>query len=226
MSGILAAALLLCGAESPQESLVKKVLPDAERVKRVSGRIGRDAQKKIEGILGTKLNRADLAPVVYQCWGTVPSVTQSEKTRCRVVFTSVKGAKGTIKLGVAVAIDDDRIHAVKVMDNKDDPAIGSAEFLKQFDGFEYIASIENEVSKLDGAINAAGSDKGVAAILRTNDTMRAMGPAWVRMEEKIEKKDKSAAAEIDAMVVGLKESLKVLPHLSMLRGSSHPASPR
>ena len=220
MNGLLAAVLLLGGAEAPQESLVKKVIPDAERIRKVSKRLDRDAQKKIERILGQKLTRGDAAPVVYQCWATVPSVSTAEKTRCRVVITSVNGPRGPIKLAVAVAIDDDVVHSVKILENKDDKALESPVFLKQFEGLEYAGSIENEASMLADALKEAKADKELAAILATNNAMRSMGPAWARMTDKIEKKDKSAAAEIDAMLKGLDAALKALPDLTVIRGSS------
>jgi hypothetical protein len=223
MRWALAAGWLL--AVFPQEDWVKKTVPEAEKVKKLAKKIPPAGREKIEKALGEKLPDAELAPPLFECYTTVPQVSSSERTRCLLTVVTVKGPKGLLKIGVAVATLEKTVHAVKILDNADEKGVESKLFLSQFSGFEYTAeglygspaSLADALRKGQEPKDDAG--KEVEAILMVNSTMRSIGPAWDRMMLKIEKKDKSAAEEVAAMDRSLDESLKGLPNAKFFKAT-------
>jgi hypothetical protein len=212
----LALALILL---APQEDVVKKVVPDAEKVKKTARKLAPAAKDKIEKALGEKLDAADLAATVWECYATVPQVSSMDKTLVRVLAVSVKGPKGPIRVGVSVASLESTVHAVKVLENADDKAVESKHFLSQFNGFEYSANLYNGPDVLKGAFAKAGGDKELDVAIRMSALMRAMGPVYDRLSEKIEKKDKSAAEEVAELEKLFDESLRLLANAAFLKAS-------
>ena len=209
----LAVVLLLAGGAA-QDDLVRKIVSDADKIKKLNRKLSRESRDKIEKALGEKLLDADLAPPLWECMSTVPAVSSMTKTKCLVTVVTVKGARGPIRIGVAAATVETTLHTVKLLENADDKALESKLFLSQFEGFEYTTNVWNSPDKLAGAIKtAAGSDdaaKEIDTLLKVNGHMRAVGPMWDRLLAGIEKKDKSAAAEIAPMDRAFDESIKVV----------------
>jgi len=213
MRVVLAVVLLLAGGAA-QDDLVRKIVSDADKIKKLNRKLSKESRDKIEKALGEKLLDADLAPPLWECMSTVPAVSSMTKTKCLVTVVTVKGAKGPIRIGVAAATVETTLHTVKILDNADDKALESKLFLGQFEGFEYTTNVWNSPDKLNGAFKtAAGSDdaaKEIDTLLKVNGHMRAVGPMWDRMLAGIEKKDKGAADEIAPMDRAFDESIKVV----------------
>jgi hypothetical protein len=213
MRVVLAVVLLLAGGAA-QDDLVRKIVSDADKIKKLNRKLSKESRDKIEKALGEKLLDADLAPPLWECMSTVPAVSSMTKTKCLVTVVTVKGAKGPIRIGVAAATVETTLHTVKILDNADDKGLESKLFLSQFEGFEYTTNIWNTPDKLNGAIKtAAGTDdaaKEIDTLLKINGHMRAVGPMWDRMLAGIEKKDKAAADEIPPMDRAFDESIKVV----------------
>jgi hypothetical protein len=209
----LVVAVLVAGGPA-QDDVVKKLVPDADKIKKLPKKISPQSRDKIEKALGEKLAEADLTPVLWECYSTVPRVSSMEKTRCLVTTVTVKAPKGPVRVGVAVAVLEKTVHVVRILDNQDDKALESRHFLSQFDGFEYSDLYGAPGALADALKKAQGSDEAAKehdVVLRLNLLMHAMGPSWERMIERIEKKDKGASEEIDSMDKGFDESLKLLP---------------
>jgi hypothetical protein len=217
----LVVAVLFAGL---QDDVVKKIVPDAEKIKKLAKKIPPAAKDKIEKALGEKLDPADLAPALWECAAIVPHFSTSEKTRCVVTVVTVKAPKGAVRVGVAVAVGEKMIHLVRILDNQDDKALESKLFLSQFDGFDYVpeaingapSALVDALKKGEGADDAA---KEQAAVVRVNLLMRAMGPSWGRLLEQVDKKDKAAVAEIDGMDKAFDETLKLLPAEKFFKAS-------
>lgn len=208
----LALAVLLLAGLLPQDDVVKKVVSDADKVKKLPRKISKESRDKIEKALGEKLADADLAPALWECYSTVPAVSSMNKTKVLVTVVTAKGLKGPIRLGVAVATVESTLHVVRVLENGDDKALEAKGFLGQFEGLEYTMSLWSAPGVLADAIKkAAGTDdaaKEMDTLLKVNGTMRAVGPMWERMLAGIEKKDKAAADEIAGMDKAFDDSIK------------------
>lgn len=214
MRVVLAVFLLLAGGAA-QDDLVRKIVSDADKIKKLNRKLSKESRDKIEKALGEKLLDADLAPPLWECMSTVPAVSSMSKTKCLVTIVTVKGAKGPIRIGVAAATVETTLHTVKILENADDKAVESKLFLAQFEGFEYTTNVWNPPDTLAGAMKkaAGGADdasKEIDTLLKVNGHMRAVGPMWDRLLAGIEKKDKAAADEIAAMDRAFDESIKVV----------------
>jgi hypothetical protein len=217
----VSAVLLLLAGGVAQDDVVKKIVSDADKIKKLTRKISKDSRDKIEKALGEKLQDAELVPLLWECNSTVPAVSSMARTRCLVTVVSVKGPKGLIKVGVAAATVETTLHTVKILENGDERAIESKLFLAQFEGLEYTPNVWNSPDTLAGAIKkaAAGGDdaaKEIDALLKMNGSMRAVGPMWDRMIAGIEKKDKSAADEIGAMEKVFDESAKIVGYAKFM----------
>lgn len=215
-------AFLLFLPAASQESAVKKLLPKAERIKKLTLKLDKEAKERVETTLGAKLAPGDASAQVYQCRAIVPMVSPIEHTIVRVVFLTVKGPKGAIKLGVAVAHNDDVLGKVAVLSDGGEKALGEKAFLKQFEGMHYSEHIEEPASTLEESLKKAksGGDKELAMLVRMNEVMRLSGPAWDRLNAKVEKKDKGLAADADAVAKLMKESVDLVSAASFMPGSS------
>ena len=215
-------AFLSLAASPPQEDVVRKIVPDAEKIKRVPRRISPAAREKIEKALGEKLDPADLAPVVWEAYATVPSVSSMDKTLVRVVVATAKGPRGPVRVGVAAATLENTVHAVKILDNADVKALESRDFLGQFAGFEYTPNLYSGPAVLSTALRKASDGKDEAAkeldaVIRMSVLMRAVGPAYERLLDHLEKKDRGAADEVAELDHVFEESIRLLPAAKFLR---------
>jgi hypothetical protein len=210
----LVTAVLLLLAGAPQDDVVRKIVSDADKIKKLTRKVSKESRDKIEKALGEKLQDAELAPPLWECMSTVSAVSSMSKTKCLVTVVTVKGARGPIRIGVAAATVESTLHTVKILENGDDRALESKLFLGQFEGFEYTPNIWNSPETLTSTIRkAAGSDdaaKDLDTLLKVNGTMRSVGPMWERMLVAIEKKDRTAADEIGAMDRAFDESVKAV----------------
>ena len=202
----------------PQEDLVKKVAPDAEKIKRSTRKVPPAGREKIEKALGEKLADADLAAPLWECSATVPKLTSGEKTPCRVVFVTAKAPKGPVKLGVAVAWLENTVHAVRVLENADDKALESPEFLRGFEGAEYTTALSSPPDVLSAALKKAGegkddASKELAALIRMSLLMRAMDGPYHRLLGET----KDPAADVAELSRLNEESLALLPALKFLQ---------
>jgi hypothetical protein len=212
MRAALAVLLVFLPAAAPQDDVVKKIVSDADKVKKLPRKISKESRDKIEKALGEKLADAELAPPLWECMSTVPAVSSMAKTKVLVTVVTAKGPKGPIKIGVAAATVESTLHVVRILENGDDKGLEAKSFLAQFEGLEYTPNVWNAPDALAGAIKkAAGTDdagKELDTLLKVNGTMRAVGPMWDRMLAGIEKKDKAAADEIAGMDKAFDESIK------------------
>ncbi|HLY73336.1 MAG TPA: hypothetical protein VKU80_04390 [Planctomycetota bacterium] len=210
MKAFLAALLLLFGV--PQDDVVRKIVSDAEKIKKLPKKISRESRDKIEKALGEKLADSELAPQLWECMSTVPAVSSMAKTRVLVTVVPVKGPKGMIRVGVAAATVESTLHVVRLLENGDDRGLEAKLFLAQFEGLEYSPNVWNSPDTLAGAIKkAAGTDdaaKELETLLKVNGTMRAVGPMWERLVAGIEKKDKAVAEEIAGMDKAFEASIQ------------------
>src|SRR4029077_7042694 len=122
---LVIAVLLLLAGGAQQDDVVKKIVSDADKVKKLTRKISKESRDKIEKALGEKILDADLAPPLWECMSTVPAVSSMSKTKCLVTIVTVKGAKGPIRIGVAAATVETTLHTVKILDNADDKALES-----------------------------------------------------------------------------------------------------
>src|SRR6185295_12831982 len=185
MRVVLAVLVLLAGGVA-QDDLVRKIVSDADKIKKLNRKLSKDSRDKIEKALGEKLLDADLAPPLWECMSTIPAVSSMSKTKCLVTVVTVKGARGPVRIGVAAATVETTLHTVKILENGDDRALDTKLFLAQFEGFEYTPNIWNSPDTLAAAIKkgAAGGDdaaKEIDTLLKVNGHMRAVGPMWDRM---------------------------------------------
>ena len=204
--------LLLLPAAAPQDDVVKRIVSDADKIKKLPRRISKESRDKIEKALGEKLGDAALAPPLWEGQSTGPAVSSMNKTKVLVTMVTVKGPKGPIRIGVATAVVESTLHVVRLLENGDDKALESKLFLGQFEGREYAPGLWGAPDALAGAARkAAGTDdaaKELDTLLKVNSTMRAVGPMWERLLAGIEKKDRAAADEIAAMDKAFDESVK------------------
>lgn len=206
-----------------QEDVVKKVAPDAERVRKVTRKLPPGAREKIEKALGERLTEGDLSSPLFECYATVPSVSSMEKTRLVVGVVSGRGPKGPFRAVVAVAPGEDTVHAVRILENGDEKALESKSFLAQFHGFEYTPNVYNPPQSLAAALQKAkGADEAAReldALVRMSLQMRAVGPAWERLLEKIDKKDAAAEEELAFLERAFDESVKLIPAARFLKAT-------
>src|SRR4030095_2573685 len=100
---VVLAVILLLAEGAAQDDLVRKIVSDADKIKKLNRKLSKESRDKIEKALGEKLLDADLAPPRWECMSTVPAVSSMTKTKCLVTVVTVKGVKGLIRIGVAAA---------------------------------------------------------------------------------------------------------------------------
>ncbi|MFN3484498.1 MAG: hypothetical protein ACK44W_03325 [Planctomycetota bacterium] len=213
--------LVVLASGTLQEDVVKKVAPDAERVRKVARKLAPGAREKIEKALGERLAEADLVAPLFECYATVPSVSSMEKTRLVVAVVSGRGPKGPFRLAVAVAPGEDTVHAVRVLENADEKVLESKAVLAQFQGFEYTANLYSPPQNLAAALGkAAGKDEAareVDALVRMSLGMRAVGPVWDRLLEKIDRKEAAAGEDLVFLGRAFDESAKLVAEARFLK---------
>jgi hypothetical protein len=216
---LLLALSRVAGLTLPQDEQVKKIVPDAEKIKKAAKKLPPAAREKVEKALGEKLDAADLAVPVWEAYAPVPSVNAADKTLVRVLTLPGKGPKGSFKVGVAIASLDGTIHLVKVLDNADEKALESPQFLSQFAGYEYSPNLFSGPEVLQAAVAQAPKDKELDALLRMSTLMRAFGPVYERLRERIEKKDKGVVEDASSLEEMFDASHAPLSGASFLRAS-------
>jgi hypothetical protein len=58
-----------------QDDAVRKIVSDADGIKKLNRRISRESRDKIEKSLGDKLPDGDLAPPLWECVSMVPAIS-------------------------------------------------------------------------------------------------------------------------------------------------------
>src|SRR5260221_5336461 len=212
MRAAIVVLLALLPAAAPQDDLVRKIVSDADKIKKLPKKISKESRDKIEKALGEKLADAELVPQLWECMSTVPAVSSMAKTKVLVTVVAVKGPKGPIKLGVATATVESTLHVVRILENGDDRSLEAKLFLGQFEGLEYSPNVWNAPAALAEAIKKPSAPdhaaKELDTLLKVNGSMRAVGPMWERLLAGIEKKDKAVADEIAGMDKAFEESIK------------------
>ena len=195
---------------------VKKVLSDAEKVKRTRFRLSKESKAKIEKALGEGIGKI---PTMYECRASVPLLGM-EKSKVYVVFLDVQGPKGKIRIGVAAVPYEKLIAKVAVLsNNKDDKIIESEGFLIQFEDYEYGEAIYNPYATLEAARKkaAGGKDKTLSMLITCNEEMRKVQRMWDQILDKIDAKDKTAAKDLDS-IAGLAKGVdKITKKISFYR---------
>jgi hypothetical protein len=113
-----------------------------------------------------------------------------------------------------------------VLENADDKGVESKLFLSQFEGFEYTEHLYNAPSALADVMKKASEAKDDGAkeadmLLRMNTQMRAVGPVWERMREKLEKKDKTAGEDAAAMGKLFEDANRLIAAARFLKPTQH-----
>jgi len=220
---VLALSVLAGAASAPQDEL-KKMFPDIEGVKRSARKLSKEGRDTVEKAIERKLDDKEAAAVIWEGRASVPEAHPSEKVRILYTTVTTKGPKGDIKIGVAVAPDDRIVAGVKVLENKDDPAIASEPFLGQFEGFHYTANVGNPASALDearkrGAERKDDKAKQLDGLFKLMAIMHPVGEAWENLQRKLDKESKDAAADAEEVAKLFGEAEKVLPDFAFLKTS-------
>ena len=196
MKTLFGAALLAGVAVAAQEDL-GKIVSGAEKLKKTTRKITADQAKAIAAAVGLKPEEVETNVTILEGWALVPDSQSMDKARIFGVVVTVKGPKGPIKLGVAVAADEDTVVNVKVLENKDDKSAEAPEFIDQFPGFKWGASIRKSSDDLKGALAKAKENKEAAALVEISASMRKLGVQWAAMVKKNDKADKGAKAHAE-----------------------------
>lgn len=182
---------LLLGA--PQEDL-GKIVSGVEKPKKLSKKITADQAKAIATIVGLQPNEVETGVTVLEGWAMIPE--EPEKGRVLGAVVTAKGPKGTIKIGVAIAADVDKIVAIKVLENKDEKAAESALFADQFLGFEWSPeALRKSPADQKAAIEKGKTNKEVAALVEFSAQMRRVGLLWETAVTANDKADKTGASK-------------------------------
>ncbi len=219
------AVLLMVGVaasrEPQQDGDIKKLLPDAEGIKKSPRKITKEAKEKIEKALGSKIDDKDV-PQIWEARATVPAANPNEKTRVFCVTLTCKGPKGDLKIAVAVATEEHIIAAVKILENKDDKAADSKTFLGQFEGFEYSSNFEMPATALDDARKkaqaAADADgKMLAALFALTDKMHVTQGDFEAIDAKIQKEEDGVIDAAQRMKSTFADMEKLSPSYTFLQ---------
>ena len=221
----IAAVLGLAVAAGLQDDF-KKIAPDVEGVKRSARKLSKEGRERVEKAIERKLDDKEANPQIWEGRALVPEANQSEKVKVLYTVVTAKGPKGEFKVGVAVAADpEDRVIAgVRMIENKDDPAIASDDFLGQFEQYQYSANISNPGSALDqarrtGAERKDATSKQIDGIFKLHAIMHPVGAAWTSLQAHLEKESQDAAADGEKVATLFGEAEKVLPDFTFLKAS-------
>lgn len=220
----LVLGLAFAAGAAPQDDL-KKILPDVEGVKRSARKISKEAREKIEKALERALDDKEANAAIWEGRASVPEANASEKIRVLYTVVAGKGPKGEFKIAVAVAPEERVIAGVRMIENKDDPAIASGEFLDQFEMFRYTANVSNPASTLEEArkVGAARKDdraKQIDGIFKLHAIMHPVDAAWKRLQRRLDEDNKEAAADAAEVARLFGEAEKLLPDFTFLRVGS------
>jgi len=224
-TALVLALSVAAGAYSPPQDELKKMFPDLEGLKKSSRKLSREGREAVEKAIERKLDDREANPVIWEGRATVPEAHPSEKVRILYTTVTAKGPKGEIKLGVAIAPDDHIVAGVKILENKDDPAVASDEFLGQFDGlFRYTVNLTNPASALAEARRGAAERKDAKAkqidgLFKLMAIMHPVGEAWESLQRRLDKESPDVAADAEQVSKLFGEAEKVLPDLAFLKPS-------
>jgi len=221
----IAAVLGLAVAAGLQDDF-RKIVPDVEGAKRSARKLSKEARERVEKAIERKLDDKEANVQIWEGRASVPEANASDKVRVLYTVVAGKGPKGEFKIGVAVAADpEDRVIAgVRMIENKDDPAIASDDFLGQFEQYQYSANISNPGSALEEARRASAERKDATAkqidgIFKLHAIMHPVGAAWASLQANLDKESKDAAADGEKVAKLFGEAEKVLPDFTFLKQS-------
>jgi len=202
----------------------KKIVPDIEGAKRSARKLSKEGRERVEKAIERKLDEKEANVQIWEGRASVPEANANEKVRVLYAVVGGKGPKGEFKVGVVVAPDERVLAGVRVIENKDDPAIASDDFLLKFDNYIYSANISNPGSALDqarrtGAERKDATAKQVDGIFKLHALMHPVGAAWASLQGHLDKESKDAAADGEQIAKLFGEVEKVLPDFTFLKQS-------
>ncbi len=216
------AVLVLAGVAAStepvvQDSEIKKLLPDAEGIKKSAKKLSKEAREKVEKALGAKLEDREI-PLIYEARATIPQVG-SEKVRVLYASVAAKGAKGDLRVGVAIAVEDGRVGKVQILDNKDDKAVEARPFLDQFEGFEWTDTLLKPPSALEEAKKKAKDAKDadgreLAMFFALAEKMHPIQADYDAINAGIDKQADGLVEAAQRMQAGFGEVEKLTPGMS------------
>ena len=215
---------LVAAAASPRQDELKKMFPDIEGVKKSPRKLSKEAREKIEKAIEGKVDDRDANATIWEGKATVVDANPGEKARVLYMIVTAKGPKGEVKLGVAIAPDDRVVAGVRVLENRDDPALASGTFLDQFEGFHYTANLSNPASALAearkrGAERKDEKSKQLDGLFKLHAIMHPVEESWQRLQAHLDKESKDAAADAEQVIKLFGETEKVLPDFTFLKTS-------
>lgn len=209
--------LLMVGTTRQDE--IKKIIPDAEKVKKVVRKIGPESRRKIESALGQALEEKDLTVTLYEAFAPVEAVSPTEKIKVSIVTVSTRGPKGLVRIGVAASLEDKVLGVVKILENGDDKAIESPAFMIQFDGFFYTADLYNPPTVLAELFRSAEQDRELTVLVKQSGWMHRIGAHWDALTEKLEAKDRGSLEHVKESERLFAEVARQAPSISFLKDS-------
>ena len=219
-----ALVLALAFAASSQDEF-KKIVPDVEGAKRSSRKLSKEARERVEKAIERKLDDKEANVAIWEGRGSVPEANQSEKVRILYTVLTAKGPKGEFKVAVAVAPEERVIAGVRVLENKDDPAAGSDDFLLQFDQYRYTADLWTPGSALSEVKQASAArkderSKQIDGIFKLMSIMHPVEPTWWSMEAHLDSGDKTAADEAERIAKSFGDTEPLVADFGFLKTSS------
>ncbi len=219
--------LALAFAAGAQDDF-KKILPDLEGAKRSARKLSKEGRERVEKAIERKLDDKEANVQIWEGRALVPEANANEKVRVLYAVVGAKGPKGEFKVAVAIAPDDRVIAGVRVLENKDDAAIASDDFLQQFEMFVYTANLANPASALDdarkrGAERRDDKAKQIDGIFKLHAIMHPVEATWKRLQGHLDGDSKDAAADADSISRYFGEVEKLLGDFTFLRQSQSDA---
>jgi hypothetical protein len=195
MTKALFAVAVLAGiALAARQDDLSRIVPGAEKAKKATKKLTADQAKAIAAAIGLKPEEVETSVVVLDGYAPIPE--EPDKGRVLATIVTVKGAKGALKVGVAIAADFDKVVAVRVLENKDDKAAESKTFLAQFEsGYEWTAAIRKSPAELAAALEKAKGNKEGATLAAFIKEMHRVGALWDRVVDKQDKGDTSGGKD-------------------------------
>ncbi len=173
-----------------------KIVSGAEKTKATKKKLTADQAKAIATACGLKPEDVETSVTILEGWAQVPDAQTTDKARVLGIVVTAKGPKGAIKIGVAVAADEDRIVNVKVLENKDDASAATADFYDQFYGFLWSGAIRKSPDDLKAMLAKSKDNKEAAALLEISVGMRRLGVNWNALVKKADKTSVPYAEEV------------------------------
>lgn len=220
-TGLVMALALVAGGQED----FKKIAPDVEGVKRSARKVSKEGREKIEKAIERKLDEKDVNVPIWEGRAMVPEANQGEKVRVLYTVVPAKGPKGEFKVAVAVAPEERVLAGVLVLENKDDPAVASDDFLIQFDQFKYTPNVANPLSSLAEARKAAAGRadekaKQVDGIFKLFTIMHQVESSWNALNRHLDEENKAAGDDADRVAKLFGDTEKLIADFTFLRPTS------